>query len=1153
MSKKILCLILCLAMLMTAFGVTAVAAVDESKITDGYTAIQTFDGKSEDFVIGSYGEGTVNLDTGEMDITVDPENSKAHLVSNEKISSSSFVIEFDVTRKGDFDIYEDEGYKAGTVGFYGISVAVKKSANADYAPLSKYGVLLPVTTNAIGETYRYRIVVDEDSFRAAYDADFEEDEYATEIKGNSKILSWGQKLMKVYYMEPGATKYTATSPVSSHAASTMYTHKPRFFMGASIPEGANYPDAGEVNISFYAASNLPKNGSAPIDFSTIEFSVDNLKVYSQGTSFADNIRFKDENGDFVNEIPQGEVTPVFEMVNNGGISDAVAISAVYDADDNMVNCNTAEISDIAEGVSEITGATVDATNGVRVEAFLWDSENGMIPMGAKGYLGEAAVVEASETTANLGTDGETKINSFLYFDRSTSGNTVTVEGVHSSEEKTSVAITVKGDNNGKVLATTQVKTKADGSFKTVLTINPELVEENETATVTVSGIDTTKKSFSIPVKSNWADMADAFDAISNAETAESFYNTYKDNFGYYKSGEDTLATVDISGLDEIDFANIAFIKSLREYDGLTYGEIANEAIALIEALAEVDEFMNGFADAKALSTDAEKIQAIKTLTENCSFLEFSTEGVSNVDAICKEMLASDAETISDFYKDFVDAYNAQKTAEEKSVPDFTSVSSVNGMKSFFENYKTVLGIDASEYATKDYAVMFSAYKEKEFDGCSDYGQVNDAIAFLMNYVAEYNELIKAVEDAESVTDEWNAVKAILSDSNEYVTATLADAYIFEKESNEETVYKRVKDMGYDSLADVAAKLDEDGEETAAKAKCLDDITEAANEKMGTGTGRWSIIEEQVQLAIKENWISPDISGKVKDEVAVYKKMAKKNFSYLPDIETIYEEAYAAQIKEEKKSSTGGGGGGGGFGGTGSGSDGKVTSGNTGASDDKEVINMSSDLVNVETTVETNKEDHPEAPFKDVTDEYKWASAGIHGLRKYGLVNGDGNGNFRPAAGITREEFLKILLNVFAIDAKGGNSTFTDVDNNAWYAEYVATAADMGIVKGYADGRFGVGDTISRADMAVMIYRTMTICEISVDPTEEGFMFKDVIDIPDYARDSISILQQAGVLNGDTFGYYKPLDNVTRAEASVALWTVHDAIKDIVKYSWTNPY
>ena len=106
MSKKILCLILCVAMLMTAFGVTAVAAVDESKITDGYTAIQTFDGKSEDFVIGSYGEGTVNPDTGEMDITVDPENSKAHLVSNEKISSSSFVIEFDVTRKGDFDIYE---------------------------------------------------------------------------------------------------------------------------------------------------------------------------------------------------------------------------------------------------------------------------------------------------------------------------------------------------------------------------------------------------------------------------------------------------------------------------------------------------------------------------------------------------------------------------------------------------------------------------------------------------------------------------------------------------------------------------------------------------------------------------------------------------------------------------------------------------------------------------------------------------------------------------------------------------------------------------------------------------------------------------------------------------------------------------------------
>ena len=176
------------------------------------------------------------------------------------------------------------------------------------------------------------------------------------------------------------------------------------------------------------------------------------------------------------------------------------------------------------------------------------------------------------------------------------------------------------------------------------------------------------------------------------------------------------------------------------------------------------------------------------------------------------------------------------------------------------------------------------------------------------------------------------------------------------------------------------------------------------------------------------------------------------------------------------------------------------------------------------------------------------------MRRYGFIKGDGDGKYRPADGVSREEFLSILLKVFNVEAKETKSNFSDVNKNEWYYNVVSTAYEMGIVNGYPDGRFGIGDTISRADMAVMICRIMDIQKINLDPVEESFIFKDSVDIPMYAYSSIVKLQTAEIINGDTFGRYNPLNSVTRAEAAVAFWSVFGKVSEIITYSWnTNIY
>lgn len=48
--------------------------------------------------------------------------------------------------------------------------------------------------------------------------------------------------------------------------------------------------------------------------------------------------------------------------------------------------------------------------------------------------------------------------------------------------------------------------------------------------------------------------------------------------------------------------------------------------------------------------------------------------------------------------------------------------------------------------------------------------------------------------------------------------------------------------------------------------------------------------------------------------------------------------------------------------------------------------------------------------------------------------------------------------------------FADVPADAWYAEAVQWAAEQGLMTGYDDGRFGVGDPVTREQLAAVLHR-----------------------------------------------------------------------------------
>ncbi len=106
------------------------------------------------------------------------------------------------------------------------------------------------------------------------------------------------------------------------------------------------------------------------------------------------------------------------------------------------------------------------------------------------------------------------------------------------------------------------------------------------------------------------------------------------------------------------------------------------------------------------------------------------------------------------------------------------------------------------------------------------------------------------------------------------------------------------------------------------------------------------------------------------------------------------------------------------------------------------------------------------------------------IRGYEMEDGT---YFRARQKVNRAEALKMLLLAAEIpmDPKA-KKTFPDVDKNAWFADYVHTAANKNIVKGFTDGNFHPEKQVSRAEFLKMLTLSFDIPFEEMEDPEEWF-------------------------------------------------------------------
>lgn len=172
-------------------------------------------------------------------------------------------------------------------------------------------------------------------------------------------------------------------------------------------------------------------------------------------------------------------------------------------------------------------------------------------------------------------------------------------------------------------------------------------------------------------------------------------------------------------------------------------------------------------------------------------------------------------------------------------------------------------------------------------------------------------------------------------------------------------------------------------------------------------------------------------------------------------------------------------------------------------------------------------------FSDLNG-FEWAKESIEDLFERKIISGDGSGKFYPENNTTREELVKMLVIMADVYDATAELPFNDVPKGAWFAPYIASAVQTGLVNGISSAEFGVAVNVTREDIAVLAYRTASLMRIDLPESQEAKVFSDRDSISEYAREAVTELQQAGILNGYEDASFRPKAPATRAEVAVIL-------------------
>ncbi|MGI5934594.1 MAG: S-layer homology domain-containing protein [Lawsonibacter sp.] len=180
---------------------------------------------------------------------------------------------------------------------------------------------------------------------------------------------------------------------------------------------------------------------------------------------------------------------------------------------------------------------------------------------------------------------------------------------------------------------------------------------------------------------------------------------------------------------------------------------------------------------------------------------------------------------------------------------------------------------------------------------------------------------------------------------------------------------------------------------------------------------------------------------------------------------------------------------------------------------------------------------PDTRFDDVAKS-AWYCKAVDYVAENGIMSGVSAREFAPNAGFSRAMLAQTLYAMSGKPAVKAESAFADVAASAWYADAVNWAAKKGYVSGVGEGMFAPDASITREQMALILYR------YAGSPDASGMALKEFADgdsVSAYAVDAVRWAVHEGLISGMENNTLAPQGTATRAQVAQILMNFHQKL------------
>ena len=175
----------------------------------------------------------------------------------------------------------------------------------------------------------------------------------------------------------------------------------------------------------------------------------------------------------------------------------------------------------------------------------------------------------------------------------------------------------------------------------------------------------------------------------------------------------------------------------------------------------------------------------------------------------------------------------------------------------------------------------------------------------------------------------------------------------------------------------------------------------------------------------------------------------------------------------------------------------------------------------------------------------WFYGAVDYVYQKGLFQGTGANMFSPAMSMSRAMFVTVLHRLEGLPSPSANARpFRDVAAGTYYHEAVMWASENDIVTGYEDGTFRPDVSISREQMATLMYRYAEFKGHDMVAAGNTFdAFPDARAVSGYALDAMRWAVSMEIIRGSD-GRLLPKDTATRAQVAQIFLNYDESIGSV---------